>query len=310
MIWLSYSVFCKDVELACDESVIKSLKREEIADYSQALLNCSSKRRSLTISPLAFGEVAVKDRIKSALNYKKPALWISIIAIIACVVLAVCFLTSPMSEAYEGPISCTLFQDVDGVMTEYAIVDLTEKSVSDVLLILNNTKWENDNTANNSFNVKLKLNDRTVDYSSELGIVYNEQSGKSSHLSSKHKNDFDRIFDLKLQDDKNNDQTDVNTENDDTKNEDVWVIEPTKVVWPETDQIHMFPDPYRIETVVEENDSPWGYYIYHRVSAKCGICGEVIEAVGTYPCNYNHPLCEGGCFEGRKYSEFYHQPLQ
>ena len=97
LLWVAYLLFCRDMELACDESVIKDLGREERADYTQTLLSCSTKQRGLAVCPLAFGEVGVKERVKHALNYKKPAFWLILLAVFACIVVAVCFLTNPKS---------------------------------------------------------------------------------------------------------------------------------------------------------------------------------------------------------------------
>lgn len=98
IVWIGYILLCRDIEGACDEKVIKELGHEERADYSQALLSCSVNRRIITACPLAFGEQGVKGRIKSVLNYKKPAFWIIIVALIASVVLSVVFLTDPTSD--------------------------------------------------------------------------------------------------------------------------------------------------------------------------------------------------------------------
>ena len=104
LVWLSYILLCRDIELACDEKVIKKLGNEQRAAYTEALLACSVNRRMIAVCPLAFGEVGVKERVKSVRNYKKPAFWIIILAVIACVVVAVCFLTNPASkkEPNEG----------------------------------------------------------------------------------------------------------------------------------------------------------------------------------------------------------------
>lgn len=98
LLWVAYILLCRDVELACDERVIKSLTAEEKQDYSNTLLECSIPGRWITACPLAFGETGVKQRIKAVLHYKKPALWILIIALIACSVLAVGFLTDPVKH--------------------------------------------------------------------------------------------------------------------------------------------------------------------------------------------------------------------
>ena len=100
LMWLAYILLCRDIELACDEKVIKELGNEQRADYTQALVACSVNRRMIAACPLAFGEVGVKERVKSVMNYKKPAFWIIILAIITCVGVAVCFLTNPKQDSY------------------------------------------------------------------------------------------------------------------------------------------------------------------------------------------------------------------
>ena len=97
LMWLAYVLLCRDIELACDEKVIKELGNEQRADYTQALVACSINHRIITACPLAFGEVGVKERVKSVMNYEKPAFWIVILAAIACVGVAVCFLTNPIT---------------------------------------------------------------------------------------------------------------------------------------------------------------------------------------------------------------------
>lgn len=95
VIWMAYLLFCKDIELACDEQVVKHLNVAQRADYSQALLSCSTPRRTVAACPLAFGETGVKERVKNVLYYKKPAFWLIVVAVISCIAIAVCFLTNP-----------------------------------------------------------------------------------------------------------------------------------------------------------------------------------------------------------------------
>ena len=99
--WVAYILLCRDIEAACDEKVIKDKDREYMAAYSQALLDCSVNRRIIAACPLAFGETGVKERVKGVLNYKKPAFWVIIVAVIACIVVAVCFMTNPKSRYYD-----------------------------------------------------------------------------------------------------------------------------------------------------------------------------------------------------------------
>ncbi len=102
LMWLAYILLCRDIELACDEKVIKELGSDARADYTQALVGCSVGRRMIAACPLAFGEVGVKQRVKSIMNYKKPAFWIVLAAVIVCIVVAVCFLTNPKSDVHVG----------------------------------------------------------------------------------------------------------------------------------------------------------------------------------------------------------------
>jgi len=95
LMWVAYILLCRDIELACDEKVIAGLGNEQRADYTQALVACAVNRRMIAACPLAFGEVGVKDRVKSIMNYRKPTFWIIVTAVVVCVVVAVCFLTDP-----------------------------------------------------------------------------------------------------------------------------------------------------------------------------------------------------------------------
>lgn len=98
LVWVAYILFCRDIELACDEKVVKGLDGAARADYSQALLSCAAPKRAVAACPLAFGEGNIKMRVKSALHYRKPAFWVAAAAVLAVVIVAVCFLTNPRSE--------------------------------------------------------------------------------------------------------------------------------------------------------------------------------------------------------------------
>ncbi len=100
LVWVAYILLCRDIELACDEKVIRDLNKSESISYSEALLSCSVNRRTIMVCPLSFGEVGVRERVKRVLNYKKPAFWIIIVAVIACIALTVCFLTNPKRDSF------------------------------------------------------------------------------------------------------------------------------------------------------------------------------------------------------------------
>ena len=98
LLWLAYTLLCRDIELACDERVLCGMDAGQVKDYSSALLACSVPRRMLAACPLAFGEVGVGARVKNALRYKKPAFWVVAASVAVCVVVAVCFLTNPRTD--------------------------------------------------------------------------------------------------------------------------------------------------------------------------------------------------------------------
>ena len=112
LLWLAYVLFCRDLALACDAHAVRGLDREGRAAYSQALLDCSSPRGNAFTFPVAFGEIGVKPRVKAVLNYKKPAFWLVLAAVLALIAAAVFFLTDrPAEEQTETEL---VFRDVDG----------------------------------------------------------------------------------------------------------------------------------------------------------------------------------------------------
>ena len=98
LLWLAWFLLCRDIELACDERVIRDMSREERAGYSQALLACSTQGRGKLVCPLAFGEAGVRERVKAVLSYRKPAVWVVALAIVFGIGAAVCFLTNPQTR--------------------------------------------------------------------------------------------------------------------------------------------------------------------------------------------------------------------
>ncbi len=125
LMWTSYVLLCRDIELACDEKVVREMGAQDKKAYSEALLGCSVPRKMIAACPLAFGEVGVKERVKSVLSYKKPAFWIIIAALAAAIVIAVCFLTDPLKT--DIPDSIRVIDsgsDVEGISIEMIEADL------------------------------------------------------------------------------------------------------------------------------------------------------------------------------------------
>lgn len=95
LMWIAFILFCRDIEAACDEKVIKDLDLNSRREYSKALLSCSVHRKIVMVYSPAFGEVNVKERIKNIMNYKKTTVWIGTAAAVVCIAVMVCFLTNP-----------------------------------------------------------------------------------------------------------------------------------------------------------------------------------------------------------------------
>lgn len=112
-VWLSYILLCRDIELACDEKVIKSMDRDSRADYSQTLLRFSANKTIITACPLAFGEVGVKSRIKSVLEYKKIKFWVVLVCIVLLIAVAPMFLTDPVNFERDAGINDVSLERVD-----------------------------------------------------------------------------------------------------------------------------------------------------------------------------------------------------
>lgn len=95
VLWAAYVLLGRDMERACDEMVLKNADAAQRAAYSRALVACAAQPKMAAVCPLAFGEVAVKERVKNVLNYKKPALWAVILLVVAAAIIGVCLLTKP-----------------------------------------------------------------------------------------------------------------------------------------------------------------------------------------------------------------------
>lgn len=115
VLWAAYVLLGRDMERACDEMVLKNADAAQRAAYSRALVSCAAQPKMAAVCPLAFGEVAVKERVKNVLNYKKPALWAVILLVVAAAIIGVCLLTRPAAEKTGIPEAEKLF----ALRTEY-----------------------------------------------------------------------------------------------------------------------------------------------------------------------------------------------
>lgn len=115
VLWAAYVLLGRDMERACDEMVLKNATPIQRAAYSRALVACAAQPKMAAVCPLAFGEVAVKERVKNVLNYKKPALWAVILLVVAAAIIGVCLLTKPAGKDAGVPDAETLY----ALRTEY-----------------------------------------------------------------------------------------------------------------------------------------------------------------------------------------------
>lgn len=164
LVWIAYILFCRDIELACDQRVIKNLEKEQRADYAQALLDCAVSNKRFSPCPLAFGEVSIKDRVKSALNYKKPMLWIVIVAIISAAAVTVCFLTDPVkkngvADVVDAPQYC------EDVFVSFHFLEFDSKYP--IITVAWNSFSEDNITFGDEFGIKRLENGKWVDCSTE-----------------------------------------------------------------------------------------------------------------------------------------------
>ena len=168
IMWVGYILLCRDIELACDEKVIKEMDSKTKADYTEALVACSVNRRVIAACPLAFGEVGVKERVKTVMNYKKPAFWIVIAAIALCVVVAVCFLTNPKDKGPQvGNPQMLEFPGVEWFVTPDELkeaLNITEEQIVDEYMDPEKEDVGNDYDTHYLFVKDLTIFDKKVTY--------------------------------------------------------------------------------------------------------------------------------------------------
>ena len=170
VLWLAYVMLCRDIEAACDEKVIKHMEKDEMRAYSTALLNCSVNRRRIAACPLAFGEVGVKERVKTVMNYKKPAFWIVIAAVALCIVVAVCFLTNP--KDYGPEVGNPKLLEFPGIQWFVTPDELKEAlNITDEQIINESTELENEDVVGDYDIYTLSVTDLTL-FGKEVPYVF------------------------------------------------------------------------------------------------------------------------------------------
>lgn len=188
LMWVSFVLLCRDIEIACDQKVVKQMSEIEVRGYLNALVSCSVNRKMISACPLAFGEVGVKQRVKNILNYKKPAFWVVITSVALSIVLSVCFLTDPKNESVDYLISAQKsLCELDGLTIK--INDLENAAPSPYI----NVVWENNSTKSLYFDERFYVYydagdgtwedvNLTNDYSFYNGIMYEVGVGSKAEI--------------------------------------------------------------------------------------------------------------------------------
>ena len=136
LVWIAYFMLCKDIELSCDESVVKNCDSNECKQYAKALLDLGVNEVKLTAYPVAFGEVSIKHRIKSVINYKKASKVLVLVSLCLCIVVAVCFMTEPEAEAKESKPQKVIVEETTKNETEKdttTIIETTTELVTEII---------------------------------------------------------------------------------------------------------------------------------------------------------------------------------
>lgn len=130
VLWAAYVLLGRDMERACDEMVLKNATPIQRAAYSRALVACAAQPKMAAVCPLAFGEVAVKERVKNVLNYKKPALWAVILLVVAAAIIGACLLTKPAEDKSGYPLDA---KKLFAMRTEYVGDNAAVSGILDAL---------------------------------------------------------------------------------------------------------------------------------------------------------------------------------
>ena len=134
-VWLAYILMCKDIEMACDERVIRSMGAEDKKNYSKSLLLCSSPKHFISACPVAFGEVGVKERIKKIVDYRKPSVWIIGIGIVLCLFMVIGFMTNPKAGSKEIAKIRIASGPEDAVITDAETMKKIVDGVNDLVMV-------------------------------------------------------------------------------------------------------------------------------------------------------------------------------
>ena len=188
ILWIAYVCLCKDIEAACDEKVIKDMNTIDKKEYSETLFDCSVQRNMIMACPLAFGEIGVKERIKSIVDYKKPSFWVIILSIILCICISIGFLTVPKNHQIV---------DINEPTAHITLLD----NVSDIVFTNKNVEVSHESEVNELVNLLLKVEIKNK----EISLDRSEDRDKTNQIELIYNNNLDRITTINF----NNDYSEV-----------------------------------------------------------------------------------------------------
>lgn len=198
LVWVAYILLCRDIEKACDQKAVQNMDTAALKAYASALLCCSIKRTNIAACPLAFGEVGVKGRIKAVLNYKKPAFWIIIVAIVLCTATAVCFLTDPVSKEPSYNKAVGNVTVIENALSDNGVSIRLVEAVLDGDNPYFDVEWINNSSQEKTFGMEFNIyrikNDKMIScavdelYFHSIAVILNP---KSTHIERYHLNAFD-----------------------------------------------------------------------------------------------------------------------
>lgn len=176
LVWAAYLLLCRDLEMACDEAVVRDMDLKQRKAYSAALLACAASRSGIAACPVAFGEVSVKRRILRVLGYRRPRFWICVMAAAAVLFVAVCFVTSPggltKAETLEA-----FYREMDAIQSSERLhlsftVDLFESEMAEVVQLEKQDYWQDGNVWYRTFEYRTAAGGFTTCYAEIDGVQY------------------------------------------------------------------------------------------------------------------------------------------
>lgn len=181
LLWVAYVLLCRDIELACDELVIRECEKQQNDNegqkeafrklYSQALLSCAVSRKMISACPVAFGEIGVKARVKNVLNYKKPTFWVLVVMVVLCITIPLCFMTQKKEETIN-----------EGWHTELEVPEiesLTQQKVAGVDTNEATTYLNLLDEQNNITGIKDVSHDENIKYIEQWAEAFCNRDGKT-----------------------------------------------------------------------------------------------------------------------------------